>query len=81
MAKNSDTGNDFSMEKAMRLAQSDAGKQLFALLQNTNADALQNAMEQAKAGNYTQVKETMETLMQSQQVKALMEKLQGDGNG
>ncbi len=81
MQKNSEKMNDFSLQQAMRMAQSDAGKQLFSLLQSTQADTLQTAMEQAKSGNYAEVKKTLEILMQSKQAKELMEKMQGDNNG
>lgn len=81
MQKNSEKMNDFSLQQAMRMAQSDAGKQLFSLLQSTQADTLQTAMEQAKSGNYAEVKKTLEKLMQSKQAKELMEKMQGDNNG
>ena len=65
----------FSTEQAMALAQSDAGKKLLALLQETNGDQLQKAMEQAAAGNYQQVKETMSSLLSSREAKALLEKM------
>ena len=65
----------FSTEQAMAMAQSDAGKKLLALLQETNGDQLQKAMEQAAAGNYQQVKETMSSLLSSREAKALLEKM------
>lgn len=65
----------FSAEQAMALAQSDAGKKLLALLQETNAEQLQKAMEQAAAGNYQQVKETMSSLLSSREARALLEKM------
>lgn len=65
----------FSTEQAMALAQSDAGKKLLALLQETNAEQLQKAMEQAAAGNYQQVKETMSSLLSSREARALLEKM------
>lgn len=74
MQKNSD---NFSMQEAMRLAQSDAGKQLFALLQKQNGAALQQAMADANAGNMDAVKKTMESLMASKEVQELMKKLGG----
>ena len=48
--------HSFSMDDARRLAQTDAGKKLLALLQSQNSPQLQMAMEQASAGNYTQLK-------------------------
>lgn len=81
MQKNSDGINDFSMHQAMKLAQSDAGKQLFALLQNTEGEKLQTAMDQAAAGDLEQVKKTMQQIMESGQVQQLMKKMRGDNNG
>ena len=81
MQKNSDGFNDFSLQQAMALAQSDAGKQLFSLLKSTEGDKLQTAMEQAAAGDLEQVKKTMQQLMTSGQVQELVNKMRGDSNG
>lgn len=81
MQKNSDGIGDFSVQEAMKLAQSDAGKQLFSLLQSTQGAQLQNAMDQAAAGNYEQVKQTMQQIMASQQAQELLSRMRGDGNG
>ena len=81
MQKNSEGFHDFSMADAMRLAQTDAGKQLFALLQSTQGRQLEDAMAQASAGNYEQMKQTVQALMASQQAQSLLKKLQEDANG
>lgn len=72
MQKNSD---QFSMQEAMRLAQSEAGQQLFALLRAQDGGAVDQAMAQAAAGDYTQVKQTLSSLLSSPQVKAMLEQL------
>lgn len=74
MSKKSD---DFSMSDAMRLAKSPAGQQLFAALQAQNGDALQQAMDQAAAGDYEQVKKTMSALLQDPKMQALLRQLGG----
>lgn len=78
MQKNSDS---FSMQDAMRLAQSDTGQQLIALLRAQNRDTVNQAMAQAASGNYTQAKETLSALLSSPQIKALVEQMgrQSDG--
>lgn len=76
-----DSVNGFSMQDAMKLAQSDAGKQLYALLQQQNAQQLQNAMDDAAAGNYEQVKSTMASMLASPQVRELLKKMGGDSHG
>lgn len=77
MDKNANQAQSFSMQEAMKLAQSDAGKQLYALLQQTQGEQLQNAMDQAAAGDYDQVKKTMSTLLSSPEAKALLKQLGG----
>lgn len=72
MQKNSD---QFSMQEAMRLAQSEAGQQLFALLRAQNGSAIDQAMTQAAAGDYTQAKQTLASLLASPQVKAMLEQM------
>ncbi len=75
MEKNNQNFQDFSIQQAMKLAQSDAGKQLFALLQQTQGQKLQNAMDQAAAGDYTNAKETIQSMMASREAQELMKKL------
>lgn len=74
MSKKSD---EFSMNDAMRLAKSPAGQQLFAALQAQNADTLQQAMDQAAAGDYEQVKKTMSALLQDPKMQAFLRRLGG----
>ena len=81
MHKKSDEINDFSLQKAMSLAQSDAGKQLLSLLQSTESEKLNAAMEQAAAGDLNQVKKTMQELMASGKVQELVNKMRSDNHG
>ena len=81
MQKKTDGIDNFSMQEAMQLAQSDAGKQLFALLQNTQGDKLQSAMDQAAAGNMDGVKKTLQDIMRSSQAQELLDKMRNSGNG
>ena len=74
MSKKSD---DFSMADAMRLAQNPASRQLIDQLQAQNGTALQQAMNQAAAGNYEQVKKTLSVLLQDPQTQALLRQLWG----
>ena len=77
MQKNAD---HFSMQEVMRLAQSDTGQQLLTLLKRENGAALQQAMEQAAAGDYAQVQKTMSSLLTSPEAQALLRQLGGNGN-
>ena len=74
MSKKSD---DFSMADAMRLAQNPASKQLFDRLQTQNGAVFQQAMNQAAAGDYEQVKKTLSALLQDPQTQALLHQLGG----
>ncbi len=74
MQKNSE---NFSMEDAKRLANSPAGQQLLAYLQQKDAIALNRAMTLAAKGDQTQLKETLATMMNSPEVQALMKQLGG----
>lgn len=72
MNKNSD---NFSMQEAIRLAQSDAGQQLFALLREQNGTAVDQAMTMAAAGDYTQARQALSSLLSSPQVRAMLEQM------
>ena len=74
MQKKSD---NFSMQDAMQIANSAAGKQLMAMLQQSDPDALRKAMEQASKGDYTQAKQALEPLLASEEIKKLMKQLGG----
>ena len=77
MQKNSE---NFSMQDALRLAQSEKGQQLFAMLKAQNGDAMNKAMEQAATGNYDQVKDTLSALLSSPQLRAMLEQLGGQSH-
>ena len=68
-------------EQMKRLAQSDAGKQLFALLQQSQPDQLKEAMDHAATGDYTSAKKVMSSLMNSPQAMELIRQLRSGQNG
>lgn len=72
---------DFSFQDAMRLAQTDAGQQLQALLQQTNPELLNAAQTQAAEGNYDQLKKTLSALLASEDVRRLLGQIGGSANG
>lgn len=74
MQKNSE---NFSMQDALRLAETPAGQQLLALLQQTDSSALQLALEQAEAGNYANVQKALTDLMKNKEVRSLLKQLGG----
>lgn len=78
MLKNSD---NFSMQDALRLANSDAGQQLLALLKQEHGAQLQRAMDQAGAGEYEQVQKTLGSVLSSPQAQELLRQLGGNNHG
>lgn len=67
----------FSMQDAMRLANTPAGQQLLALLQKSDTTEMRNAMEQASSGNYEQAKQILGPLLNSPEVQKLLQQLGG----
>ena len=72
-----DQNSDFSMMEAMRLAQTPAGRQLIAMMQQQNSGAFQQAMASAAAGNYRQAQEVLAPLLQNPEIQALLKHLGG----
>ena len=74
MQKNSE---DFSMQEALRLAKSPAGQQLLALLRQSDPGTLQQAVQQASNGDYTQAKASLQDILSSPEARALLRELGG----
>ena len=75
MAQNN---HQFSMEHAQRLAQTEAGQKLLALLQAQNSPQLHTAMQQASTGNYDQLKKTLGSFISSPEAKGILKKLENN---
>ena len=75
MEKKSDGFENFDIQQAMRLANSETGRQLLDLLKSTQGQTLQGAMDQAAAGNFDQLKKTVQTLMSNEEARKLVEKM------
>lgn len=65
------------IEQIMRLADTPQGKALLSQLQQQHPQELENAIAQAQAGNYEQVKRTISDYLSSPEGKELMKKLRG----
>lgn len=72
MQKNYD---DFSIQEAMRLANSPTGQQLLALLKSTDSTALQQAAAQASAGDMEKAKAALQQFMATPQAQQLLKEL------
>lgn len=66
---------DFSIQDAMRLAQTPTGKQLIALLRTTGGKDFQDAMTKAAAGDYAQAKTLITAMLSSAEAQKLLEQL------
>ena len=72
MQKNS---QDFSMQEALRLANSPAGQQLLAMLRQQDAGQLRQAMEQASAGDLQNARKTVEAMMATPEMQKILGQL------
>ena len=81
MKKFSDNFSEIDMPEAMKLAQSDAARQLFALLNSSNQAMVNTALTQAAAGNMDQARQTLQQLLATEQAQQLLRQLQGGSNG
>ena len=73
--------HNFSMEEGLRLANSDAGQQLLALLKQEHGTTLERAMEQFNTGAYDEVQKTLGSILSSPEAQALLHQLGGNGHG
>ena len=68
---------DFSMEDAMRLAKSPAGQQLLSILKQEDSVKLEQAVNHAKAGDYTQAGQAISAMLSSPEAQKLLKELGG----
>lgn len=66
------------MSELLRLAQSPAGQQLIALLQQSGGSELQDALTKASAGDYVQAKKSMSSLLASPEIQKLLKQLEDE---
>lgn len=78
MEKNN--GN-FSMDDVKRLAQSDAGKQLMALLQNSHSATGDVIRSSAQSGDMEQAKKALRAFLSDPQAQSLLRQLEEEQNG
>ena len=60
------------MKQAMAFAKSDAGRQLYEMLQQTQGQQLQSAMDQAASGNYEGAKKALSSLLADPETRRLL---------
>ena len=67
--------DDFSVQEAMRFANSPAGQQLIAMLQQADHSQIQKAMSQASAGDYNDAQKTLSQILSSPEAQKLLKQL------
>ncbi len=67
--------NPEQMQKAQRIGSSPEAAQLKALLQQSNAQGLRQAMEQAAKGDYAGARETINAFLATKDAKELLDQL------
>ena len=72
MQKNSE---DFSMQEALRLAQSPAGQQLLAMLRQQDSGQIREALDQANAGDMQKAKQALSSLLASPEIQKMLKQL------
>lgn len=71
---------DHAIQEAKRLAGTPEGKQLAALLRQLGGTNLQQAMENAAAGDLTMAKRALQSIMNDPNARQMLQQL-GGGNG
>lgn len=68
---------DFSMQNILHLANDPNIRQLFALLQRTDPQGLQQAAQQASDGTLNAIPASLKAALESDEAKKLLQKLGG----
>ena len=67
--------NEHAMQEALRLAQTEAGKQLVELLRRGNPQQLQQVLDSATRGDMAQAQKKLNQLLQDPQARQLLDRL------
>lgn len=70
-----------TIEDLTALTESPNARSLISQLQNQHSPQLESAIRQAQAGNFQQVRETLNQYLQSPMGQEMLKKLRGDSNG
>lgn len=72
---------NFSMQDALRMAQSPAGQQLLAMLRSGDSGQLQQVMDLAKAGDLANASASLQSILSSEQAKQLLKQMEDSKHG
>lgn len=81
MQKNPDFRQDPAFQEAQRLAHSDTGQRLLAILQQTKQAELDQVIASSQSGDMEQVRKAMSKLLSSPDVQALLKQMGGESHG
>jgi DNA-binding GntR family transcriptional regulator len=73
MQKNFD---DLSMQEAMRLANTDTGRQLIAMFKDQHSDQVQTVMDSMRSGDVERAKQALAAFMADPRTQALLAKME-----
>ena len=73
--------SDLPIEKIKELSASPQGQALLSQLQNQKSKELEEAVTQAQAGNFEQVKRSVTEFLQTPAGQEMMRQLRGNRNG
>ena len=66
-----------AIQEAMRIAQSQSGKQLLNRLKQNNSDALNQAMQYASTGNYAMAQKLIQDVLDDPETRQLIQNIGG----
>ena len=66
------------LTRLLQLAQSPAGRQLLELLQKNGGEQLRSAANQASSGDYAAAQKTLSPLLDSPEIRSLLQQLGGN---
>jgi hypothetical protein len=72
---------NFSMEDMKKLANSDAGRQLMAMLQASHGSTAEAVRKSMASGNTDQARQALAAFLSDPKAQALLQKLEGGKNG
>ena len=79
--QNQPQNQQLSAQEAMALANSKDGQELLRALQHSHSAQMEQAFQLASAGDFAQLRSTVEKLMDTPEAKMLLNRLRGTDHG
>ena len=68
---------NINLSKLMKIANSTAGQELLSLVQNKKDEKIDEAMQLAQSGDFSQAQEIISKILSTPEAEALMKKIRG----